>query len=65
MTYSMRCDLYTATDHYWIRFYNGTCQVRKATPEWETDNETVFEGKYEDCVAFIKELEIADLESRF
>lgn len=60
-----RHDLYTATEHYWIRFHNGTHQVRRATPEWEEDNETVFEGHYEDCISFLKEKETADLESRF
>lgn len=61
----MRHDRFTTHDHYWIRFYNGTHQVRRATPDWEEDNETVFEGHYEDCVNFIDELVIADLESGF
>lgn len=62
---NFRNDTFTLTEHYWIRFYNGTHQVRKATPDWEEDNETVFEGAYEQCVAFLKEIEIADLESRY
>lgn len=61
----MRHDRFTTHNHYWIRYYNGTHQVRKATPEWEEDNETVFEGRYEDCAAFIDELVIKDLENQF
>lgn len=63
----MRHDRFTYNpyNHYWIRFYNGTHQVRRATPEWVEDNETVFEGTYEECVHYIDELVIADLESRF
>ena len=62
---NFRNDLFTANEHYWIRFHNGTHQVRKATPDWEDDHETVYEGHYDECLAFLRELEIADLESRF
>lgn len=61
---NFRNDRYIGPNHYWIRFYNGTCEVR----ETETDNEfdeirTVFRGHYEKCVNFIKEQEIEYLES--
>lgn len=65
MTYALRHDVFTMTEHYWIRWWHGTFQVRRATPDWEEDNETVFEGHYEDCVAYIEEIRVADLESRF
>ena len=61
----MRHDRFTTYDHYWIRFYNGTHQVRRATEEDAPDNETVFEGTYEACVKYIDELVIADLENKF
>jgi hypothetical protein len=59
----MRHDRFTTYHHYCIRFFNGTHQVRRDTPEWEEDNETVFEGHYEDCVKFIDRLVAEDLES--
>lgn len=42
-----------ANEHYWIRFHNGTHEVRHETPSYEDDNETVFTGTYEECVQFI------------
>jgi hypothetical protein len=62
----MRYDTYIGPHHYWIRFHNGTSEVR----ETEYDNEhdaitTVFVGHYEDCVKFIKNKEIEYLESLF
>lgn len=59
----IRHDTYTATNHYWIRFHNGTHEVRRATPDWEEDNETVFTGHYEDCVKYIDDLYVEHLES--
>ena len=66
MTITMRHDRYVGPHHYWIRFYKGTCEVRKT----ETDNEfdpitTVFSGHYENCVKFINDAEIAYAESLF
>lgn len=43
--------------NYWIRFHNGTHEVRRETPDCMDDNETVFTGKYEDCVEWLKQAE--------
>lgn len=37
-----RMDTYIGNEHYWIRFKNGTHEVRRATPDDCPDNETVF-----------------------
>lgn len=49
-----RHDTYTGGEHYWIRFHNGTHEVRRETLPSEPDNETVFTGKYTECVEFLK-----------
>jgi hypothetical protein len=43
---------------YTLRFYNGTHRV-------ECEGRVAFEGWYEKCRAFLKDLEVAELESRF
>ena len=48
--------MYTGGEFYWIRYYNGTHEVRRATPEWEDDNETVFHGSFERCVKWLEDL---------
>ena len=60
-----RMDTYIGNEHYWIRFKNGTHEVRHATSEDCPDNETVFTGHYEKCVEWIKEAVNADLENRW
>ena len=42
-----------SNEHYWIRFHNGTHEVRHETDPYEDDNETVFTGTYEECVKWI------------
>ena len=42
---------------YTLRFYNGTHIV-------ECEGRVAFEGWYEKCRAFLKDLEVAELESR-
>jgi hypothetical protein len=66
MTTAMRHDRYVGPYHYWIRFYNGTHEVR----ETETDNEfdpitTVYRGHYEECVKYIDNREVEYMESLF
>ena len=41
---------------YTLRFYNGTHRV-------ECEGKVVFEGWYEKCRAFLKDLEVTHLES--
>lgn len=54
MTYS---HTFTGGEHYWIRFHNGTYEVRKETPdEFSEDDETVFSGHYEKCKEYINNL---------
>ena len=63
----MRYDRYIGQWHYWIRFYNGTHEVRCAE-EVNYDEyviETVYTGYYEVCVNFINEREIEYKESLF
>lgn len=48
-----RNDTYTGGEHYWIRFHNGTHEVRRETGPNEPDNETVFTGKYADCLKYL------------
>ena len=50
----MRHDTYTGGEHYWIRFHNGTHEVRRETYDCCPDNETVFRGHYEDCVKWLE-----------
>lgn len=66
MNFNHDYDRYIGCLHYWIRYYNGTHEVR----ETETDNEldeirTVFRGHYEDCIKYINEKEIDYMESLF
>ena len=60
-----RMDTYIGNEHYWIRFKNGTHEVRHATSEDCPDNETVFTGHYEQCVEWIKEAVNAYLDERW
>ena len=60
----MRYDRYIGCHHYWIRFFEGTHEVRVT----ETDNEdepitTVFRGHYDKCTKYIDEREIEYQES--
>lgn len=62
----MRHDRFIGPHHYWIRFHNGTHEVR----ETEYNNgfdpvKTRFTGRYEDCVKYIDNKEIEYLESLF
>lgn len=65
MLTTMRHDRYIGSCHYWIRFYNGTHEVRYAEPTGYDDFEiyTAFRGHYEDCVKFIDDEELIYLES--
>lgn len=60
-----RMDTYIGNEHYWIRFNNGTHEVRHETPDDCPDNETVFTGRYEKCVEWIKEAVNAYLDERW
>ncbi len=51
-----RNDTYTGGEHYWVRFHNGTHEVRRETYASEPDNETVFAGNYEKCLDYLKKL---------
>ncbi len=63
---NFRHDRYIGCVHYWIRFYNGTSEVRAIETDNENDEiETVFTGHYEDCVKYINEQEINYLESLY
>ena len=43
---------------YILRYYRGTHEVLR-------EGKVVFEGWYEKCRAFLKDLEVASLEARF
>lgn len=49
--------------NYIIKFYNGTHEVRRY--ETTGDYTVVFSGHYEKCLHYLKEIEIAYLESLF
>lgn len=49
-----RNDIYTGGEHYWIRFHNGTHEVRRETYPSCPDNETVFTGTYEQCCGWMQ-----------
>lgn len=53
-----RNDIYTGGEHYWIRYRNGTHEVRRETYESEPDNETVFTGSYEACCSYLQQKQI-------
>ena len=65
MTTALRYDRYIGNTHYWIRFNNGTHEVRYAEPTGDDEFEiyTAFKGHYEDCVKFIDDEEVLYLES--
>ena len=65
MPTALRYDRYIGNCHYWIRFNNGTHEVRYAEPISYDDFEiyTAFKGSYEDCVKFIDDEEIIWRES--
>ena len=54
-----RNDTYIGGEHYWIRFHNGTHEVRRETYPCEPDNETVFTGSFEHCLAWLLKAEEA------
>ena len=62
---TFRNDTYIGNNHYWIRFHNGTHEVRKGCEVNYDDVEitTVFSGHYEKCVEFIRDIEVEYLES--
>ena len=53
----MRETYYIGDKTYILRFYNGTFIV-------ECEGRVAFEGWYEKCRAFLKDLEVFELESR-
>lgn len=59
---NFRHDTYTGGEHYWIRFNNGTHEVRRETPDFCNDNETVFRGHYDDCVAWLQQAVIDNVD---
>ena len=61
----MRNDWHIGCQHYWIRFFNGTHEVRRTEDDDYTPIETVFTGHYEDCIKYINEREIEYKESLF
>lgn len=62
---SFRNDTYTGGEHYWIRFYNGTHEVRRETADCFDDNETVFTGDYEDCLCYLQKLQAENVDYDF
>ena len=61
---SFRNDTFIGAHHYWIRFYNGTHEVRCVESGNEyAEIESIFTGHYEKCVEYIREEEIKYLES--
>lgn len=52
-----RNDTYIGCEHYWIRFHNGAHEVRRETPSHEPDNETVYTGSFEECLAWLRQQE--------
>ena len=53
----MRETYYINGTAYLLRWSNGTHRV-------EREGEVIFEGWYEKCRAFLKDLEVAELEAR-
>lgn len=54
---SYRNDRYIDGEHFWIRYYCGTHEVRRETYASCSDNETVFTGSYEKCCAWLDKAE--------
>jgi hypothetical protein len=48
-----RYDTFTGGEHYWIRFYNGQHEVRKANGQ---SYDVVFTGHFEDCLRYLEDL---------
>lgn len=57
-----RNDTYTGGEHYWIRFRNGTHEVRRETGPSYPDNETMFTGSYEQCCGWLQKQMEANVE---
>lgn len=53
---------YTGGEHYWIRYHEGTHEVRRETCPYEDDNETVFTGAYEECVEHLHQIIESNIE---
>lgn len=52
-----RHDTYTGGEHYWLRFSsNGTFELRKENHYQGEDNETVFTGNFESCLAKLRQI---------
>lgn len=55
----MRNDTFTGGEHYWIGFDNGTSVVYEEQLECNT---IVFRGHYEECVNYINNLLIENVD---
>lgn len=53
---SFRHDTYTGGEHYWVRFHNGSHELRRENHYPGEDNETVFTGSYESCLAKLQQI---------
>lgn len=53
---------FTGGEHYWIRWHNGTYEVRREIPYEDEDHETVFKGHYNSCLNFLKEIVYANVD---
>ncbi len=56
---------YIGNTTYLLRFRNGTHEVVECDNFDENNRKVVFSGWYEKCRAFLNDLEVAHLESRF
>lgn len=60
-------EAYTCFEHLYVIYKDGTFVVRSVTNTNDPDVRpySVFTGHLEDCINFVKEEEIKDLERRF
>ena len=58
----MRKDTYTGGEHYYIIFKDGTHAVMRETPDFDPENETIYQGAYNECSRYIDDLVINNYE---
>ena len=65
MTYNIHYHAFTQFGSYWVRYHNGTFEVRYREDYADAETKTLFTGHLDECINYVKEIEIADLESKF
>ena len=42
-------ETYTGGEHFWVRWHCGRYEIRRETPSYRKDNETIYTGSLPEC----------------